>query len=303
MLAIDRVRMVGDRVAAVAAETQSSRRGGRAPGRGRVRGVAAASRSTTRSTATRRSSTRTSTRYRFLGAKRPRDAAPERARLQPDPEERDRRAASTRSSTARTTSSSTRFPPPASSRASSSRARAWSGSTSTTACASSARTSRRPRCASSWPPRWTLPESQIVIDATFIGGDFGGKGLSIDEYTCYFLARATGRPIKAVMTYVDEMQASNSRHAAIIKLRTAVVEGREVSGAPVGGRSSTAAPTPPARSARRWWSRRTTRSSAYHVPVTRLEVSARSTPTASPAARCARRAIRSRCSRARATST
>src|SRR5213079_1285707 len=67
-----------------------------------------------------------------------------------------------------------------------------------------------------------LPESQIVIDVTFIGGDFGGKGLSIDEYTCYFLARATGRPIKSVMTYLDEMQATNARHPAIIKLRTAV---------------------------------------------------------------------------------
>src|SRR3989442_3034947 len=67
-----------------------------------------------------------------------------------------------------------------------------------------------------------LPESQIVIDTTFIGGDFGGKGLSIDEYTCYFLARATGRPIKSVMSYADELQASNSRHSAIMTLRTAV---------------------------------------------------------------------------------
>jgi CO/xanthine dehydrogenase Mo-binding subunit len=67
-----------------------------------------------------------------------------------------------------------------------------------------------------------LPESQIVIDTTFIGGDFGGKGLSIDEFTCYFLARATGRPIKAVMSYVDELQATNSRHSASMRLRTAV---------------------------------------------------------------------------------
>ncbi len=67
-----------------------------------------------------------------------------------------------------------------------------------------------------------LPESQIVIDVTFIGGDFGGKGLSIDEYVCYFLARATGRPIKAVMQYVDELQASNSRHATVLRLKTAV---------------------------------------------------------------------------------
>ena len=67
-----------------------------------------------------------------------------------------------------------------------------------------------------------IPADRIVVDTTFIGGDFGGKGLSIDEYACYFLARATGRPIKSVMSYVDEMQASNSRHPAIIKLRTAV---------------------------------------------------------------------------------
>ena len=80
-----------------------------------------------------------------------------------------------------------------------------------------------------------LPEAQIVIDTTFIGGDFGGKGLSIDEFTCYFLARATGRPIKAVMTYVDELQASNSRHPAIMKLRTAVSRGRQVPGPPVRG--------------------------------------------------------------------
>src|SRR4030088_3422342 len=67
-----------------------------------------------------------------------------------------------------------------------------------------------------------LPEAQIVVDATFIGGDFGGQGLLIDEFICYFLARATGRPIKAVMTYLDELQATNSRHPAILKLRTAV---------------------------------------------------------------------------------
>ncbi|HEY3117690.1 MAG TPA: molybdopterin cofactor-binding domain-containing protein, partial [Chloroflexota bacterium] len=33
-----------------------------------------------------------------------------------------------------------------------------------------------------------LPAEQIVVDCRFIGGDFGGKGSSIDEYACYFLA-------------------------------------------------------------------------------------------------------------------
>ena len=26
-------------------------------------------------------------------------------------------------------------------------------------------------------------------------GDFGGKGLTLDEYACYFLAKASGRPV------------------------------------------------------------------------------------------------------------
>ena len=52
----------------------------------------------------------------------------------------------------------------------------------------------RRQSVNNWRPRWNYPRTQIVIDTTFIGGDFGGKGLSIDEFTCYFLARATGRP-------------------------------------------------------------------------------------------------------------
>ena len=41
-----------------------------------------------------------------------------------------------------------------------------------------------------------VPEDQIVVDSATIGGDFGGKGTSFDEYICFFLARATGRPSK-----------------------------------------------------------------------------------------------------------
>ncbi|HEY1296154.1 MAG TPA: xanthine dehydrogenase family protein molybdopterin-binding subunit [Chloroflexota bacterium] len=118
-----------------------------------------------------------------------------------------------------------------------------------------------------------LPESQIVIDTTFIGGDFGGKGLSIDEFTCVFLARATGRPIKAVMAYVDELQASNSRHSAIMHLRTAVSkDGKFLAhaseaiidgGAYAAGKVSPALVVPAHNTL-----------TAYHVPVTRLEAKA-----------------------------
>lgn len=67
-----------------------------------------------------------------------------------------------------------------------------------------------------------VPAERIDIDSGFIGGDFGGKGYSPDEYACYYLARATGRPVKSVMSYVEELAAANPRHAATIRLRTAV---------------------------------------------------------------------------------
>src|SRR5260370_16638875 len=72
-----------------------------------------------------------------------------------------------------------------------------------------------------------VPEEGIVIASAFIGGDFGGKGTSFDEYTCYCLAKATGRPVKAEMRYTDELGAGNPRHPAVLRLRTAVdAEGR-----------------------------------------------------------------------------
>jgi CO/xanthine dehydrogenase Mo-binding subunit len=69
-----------------------------------------------------------------------------------------------------------------------------------------------------------VPEQNIVVDSRFIGGDFGGKGNSIDEFACYFLARATGRPVKSVMTYAEELSSTNPRHAARIYVRTGVMD-------------------------------------------------------------------------------
>jgi CO/xanthine dehydrogenase Mo-binding subunit len=67
-----------------------------------------------------------------------------------------------------------------------------------------------------------VPVERIVIDTPHVGGDFGGKGLSLDEFALYFLARATGRPVRSVLRYTDELQLSNTRHSARIRLRTGV---------------------------------------------------------------------------------
>jgi len=67
-----------------------------------------------------------------------------------------------------------------------------------------------------------VPAERIDVDAGHIGGDFGGKGLSVDESVTYFLSLATGRPVKSVMRYADDVQATNTRHAAVIRMRTGV---------------------------------------------------------------------------------
>lgn len=65
-----------------------------------------------------------------------------------------------------------------------------------------------------------LDPGSIVVDTPHVGGDFGGKGLSVDEYALYFLARATGRPVRSVMRYADDLQGTNTRAAATITVRT-----------------------------------------------------------------------------------
>jgi len=67
-----------------------------------------------------------------------------------------------------------------------------------------------------------LPAEKIVIEPAAIGGDFGSKGFTSAEYPCYYLAKATGRPVKRVESYTDELRANAVRHATWIKLQTAV---------------------------------------------------------------------------------
>ncbi len=67
-----------------------------------------------------------------------------------------------------------------------------------------------------------IPEERIVVDAGHIGGDFGGKGLSVDEFALYFLARASGRPVKTVRRYADDVQRAAGRHEGTISVKTGV---------------------------------------------------------------------------------
>ncbi len=67
-----------------------------------------------------------------------------------------------------------------------------------------------------------LPKERIRLNPVAIGGDYGGKGSPMDIPLAYFLAARTGRPVKMVMDYVEELTAGNPRHAAVIQLKTGV---------------------------------------------------------------------------------
>ena len=58
-----------------------------------------------------------------------------------------------------------------------------------------------------------IPEEQILFHHVYIGGDFGGKGNARNTPICYFLAKATGRPVRMVSDYTEEFFAGNPRHS------------------------------------------------------------------------------------------
>jgi CO/xanthine dehydrogenase Mo-binding subunit len=67
-----------------------------------------------------------------------------------------------------------------------------------------------------------IEPAQVVVHHTYIGGDFGGKGNSILLPITYFLAKATGHPVRMVNEYLEELLAGNPRHETMIHLRSGV---------------------------------------------------------------------------------
>ena len=67
-----------------------------------------------------------------------------------------------------------------------------------------------------------IDAEKIVFQVGAVGGDFGGKGTLMDLPLCYFLAKVTGRPAKMIMSYAEELSAGNPRHASMITIKTGV---------------------------------------------------------------------------------
>jgi len=67
-----------------------------------------------------------------------------------------------------------------------------------------------------------IPQEKIRLNVVNVGGDFGGKGDALDLPVAYFLARQSGRPVKIAMTYTEELMAGNPAHPTVVTVRSGV---------------------------------------------------------------------------------
>lgn len=67
-----------------------------------------------------------------------------------------------------------------------------------------------------------IPPASLIVRPCYVGGDFGGKGDGNDVALCYALAKRCGRPVKLLIDYSEELVAGNPRHGAVIQVRTGV---------------------------------------------------------------------------------
>ena len=65
-----------------------------------------------------------------------------------------------------------------------------------------------------------LQDEDIRVNVVSVGGDFGGKGDTRDLPVAYLLAKMTERPVKIVMSYWEELTASNPTHPTFVTIRS-----------------------------------------------------------------------------------
>lgn len=64
-----------------------------------------------------------------------------------------------------------------------------------------------------------LDPELIDVQPVVLGGDFGGKGSPGEAALCAELSRLTGRPVKLVLRYWDDLATTDTRHPARIRVR------------------------------------------------------------------------------------
>ncbi len=74
-----------------------------------------------------------------------------------------------------------------------------------------------------------IAEERIRMNPVNVGGEFGGKGDGVELPVIYFLAQKSGRPVKLVLSYAEELSASNPAHPTVITIKSGVTrDGRLV---------------------------------------------------------------------------
>jgi CO/xanthine dehydrogenase Mo-binding subunit len=73
-----------------------------------------------------------------------------------------------------------------------------------------------------------VPEETVVVDGTWVGGGFGGKGASLLEPFALLLSRAAGRPVRLALDYRQEFELGRTTLPSVIRLATAVKDSRIV---------------------------------------------------------------------------
>ncbi len=67
-----------------------------------------------------------------------------------------------------------------------------------------------------------VPAERIRVMPVYVGGDFGGKGSPMDVPVAVALSEATGRPVKLVVEYEEDVTAANPRHGSTVRVRLGV---------------------------------------------------------------------------------
>lgn len=69
-----------------------------------------------------------------------------------------------------------------------------------------------------------MDPNRVVLNPVTVGGDFGGKGATLEEPATCLLAIKCGRPVKHVFSYYDEFTAGAPRHAGSLRFKTGVMK-------------------------------------------------------------------------------
>jgi CO/xanthine dehydrogenase Mo-binding subunit len=64
-----------------------------------------------------------------------------------------------------------------------------------------------------------VPPAQIVVNFSLLGGSYGGKTDGTEVAICYLLAKRTGRSVRFLADYAEELTAMHPRNPSIIRIK------------------------------------------------------------------------------------